>query len=106
MQDSLTCPSCRRELPVGASFCGFDGSSLIKSAQFAIYRRCPQCLSQLPGYVSYCPHDGSRLPIASTEPGDQFVGPRTLQLQSKTEHNSGNSDQLTDSDSGGQCLWG
>lgn len=62
------CPTCKRSLPIEATFCGFDGtvlnpaaSKLTRSKTGSIRKYCPQCHKYYPPYAAFCSSDRSAL---------------------------------------------
>lgn len=59
------CASCKRALPPGAVFCGFDGTRVEDSAEAKTngqeLKQCSKCGKQFPAYAQFCPNDASKL---------------------------------------------
>ncbi len=59
------CASCKRALPTGAKFCGFDGTRVDDDAQAKAngkeQKQCSTCGKLFPGYAQFCPNDASKL---------------------------------------------
>ncbi len=59
------CASCKRALPSGAKFCGFDGTRVDDDAQAKAngkeQKQCSTCGKLFPGYAQFCPNDASKL---------------------------------------------
>ncbi|HEY9869089.1 MAG TPA: serine/threonine-protein kinase [Candidatus Obscuribacterales bacterium] len=70
-QAPVVCPTCGRQLPSGAKFCGFDGTRITRATQTvetAVAQRppaeekiCPVCSVAYPAYAVFCSVDGGRL---------------------------------------------
>ncbi|MBI4534550.1 MAG: zinc ribbon domain-containing protein, partial [Candidatus Melainabacteria bacterium] len=72
---SVVCPTCGKQLPAEAKFCGFDGTALGGNADRAVHpqhgnrataldtlnRVCPQCSTVYPGYAMFCSVDAAKL---------------------------------------------
>lgn len=67
IHQTKTCPSCGRNLPGEAVFCGYDGALLpaeVESgggADSGSSKVCPQCRKSFPSYARFCPADSIRL---------------------------------------------
>ncbi len=67
----VICPSCGRQLPSGAKFCGFDGTKIAPAQTMESSsgrhttqvdeKVCPVCSAVYPGYAGFCSVDGGRL---------------------------------------------
>jgi tRNA A-37 threonylcarbamoyl transferase component Bud32/RNA polymerase subunit RPABC4/transcription elongation factor Spt4 len=59
------CASCKRALPSGAKFCGFDGTRVDDHAENkangAAGKQCSKCGKLYPAYAQFCPADASKL---------------------------------------------
>lgn len=88
-----TCVSCRRTLPAGAVFCGFDGTRVeteheveSKTNGDAPQKTCTACGKMFPSYAQFCPLDASKLidakpaskPISAS---NVFAPPKGIQVQ-------------------------
>lgn len=72
---SVVCPTCGKQLPAEAKFCGFDGTALGVMADKTVApqhnsrataldkdnRVCPQCSTVYPGYAMFCSVDATKL---------------------------------------------
>jgi len=59
------CASCKRALPQGAKFCGFDGTRVDDASEAKAngneQRQCTKCGKTFPSYAQFCPHDATKL---------------------------------------------
>ncbi|MBX9950462.1 MAG: protein kinase [Candidatus Obscuribacterales bacterium] len=59
------CASCKRALPSGAKFCGFDGTRVDdqteNKANGSAGKQCSKCGKLYPAYAQFCPADASKL---------------------------------------------
>lgn len=59
------CASCKRALPSGAKFCGFDGTRVDDDTQAKSngkeQKQCSTCGKLFPAYAQFCPNDASKL---------------------------------------------
>ncbi|HEY9784950.1 MAG TPA: protein kinase [Candidatus Obscuribacterales bacterium] len=74
------CPSCKRLLPAGARFCGFDGTPVdvpkdgLKPLGKATTgdgqpaKVCPTCGRGFPPHAAFCPFDAARLIVSPKSP--------------------------------------
>ncbi|MBA3856486.1 MAG: hypothetical protein C0507_06195 [Cyanobacteria bacterium PR.3.49] len=68
------CASCKRALPPGALFCGFDGTRVDDGSEAKAngkeQKQCATCGKQFPAYAQFCPNDATKLtemkPAAAT----------------------------------------
>lgn len=67
-QRTQVCPTCKRNLPAEATFCGFDGTvlnpaanKLTRSKTGSIRKYCPQCHKYYPPYAAFCSSDRTAL---------------------------------------------
>ncbi|PZM81329.1 MAG: hypothetical protein DKT66_19120 [Candidatus Melainabacteria bacterium] len=64
-ENAKVCASCKRALPLGAKFCGFDGTRVDDLAENrsngAAGKQCNKCGKQYPAYAQFCPADASKL---------------------------------------------
>lgn len=64
-ENAKVCASCKRALPFGAKFCGFDGTRVDDLAENkgngSIGKQCAKCGKQYPAYAQFCPADASKL---------------------------------------------
>lgn len=86
-----TCVSCRRTLPVGAVFCGFDGTRVETDLDIenkingdASQKTCTSCGKMFPSYAQFCPNDANKLIDAkpATKPvsaSNVFAAPKGFQ---------------------------
>ena len=79
---AMVCPSCRREYPVGSTFCSEDANRLIPLAGHEDVLTgpsggiCPVCKRGFNPGVRVCPHDGEELvPYAMAHARDEAVAP-------------------------------
>lgn len=57
-----SCPSCGKQLPADAVFCGYDGALLPATmADSSKQMACPDCRKTFPSYARFCPADSVRL---------------------------------------------
>lgn len=57
-----SCPSCGKQLPADAVFCGYDGALLPATmADSSKQMACPECRKTFPSYARFCPADSVRL---------------------------------------------
>lgn len=69
-----TCPSCGRNVPHDARFCGFDGTLLDKPQNVqGPDKVCPKCQRVYPPYAVFCPIEGAALNTAAS--GGNSSGP-------------------------------
>jgi tRNA A-37 threonylcarbamoyl transferase component Bud32/RNA polymerase subunit RPABC4/transcription elongation factor Spt4 len=65
------CASCKRALPSGAKFCGFDGTRVDDQAEAKAngkeQKQCSRCGKLYPAYAQFCPNDASQLVALKTE---------------------------------------
>jgi len=65
-----TCPSCGRNVPHDARFCGFDGTLLDKPQNVqGPDKVCPKCQRVYPPYAVFCPIEGAALNAAASPTG-------------------------------------
>ena len=59
------CASCKRALPAGAKFCGFDGTRVDEQSQAKSngkdQKQCSNCGKLFPAYAQFCPNDAAKL---------------------------------------------
>lgn len=81
------CPTCKKSLPEGAKFCGFDGTDLTLSSTDGLSggKVCSVCNRFYPGYAKFCAFDRSSL---------QRIGAGT-QSQSQSQTQTHNQKNLT-----------
>lgn len=63
-ENTLTCGTCGRHLPLTAKFCGFDGTAINSSTSTqkpGAKKVCPKCQRHFPAYATFCPEDANRL---------------------------------------------
>ncbi len=72
------CASCKRALPSGAKFCGFDGTRVDEDPQAKVngqeQKQCSRCGKLFPAYAQFCPNDASKLVAVKTD-SHQAVAP-------------------------------
>ncbi|MCC7532113.1 MAG: protein kinase [Candidatus Melainabacteria bacterium] len=65
------CASCKRVLPSGAKFCGFDGTRVDDQEEAKAngngQKQCSKCGKLFPAYARFCPNDASQLVALKTE---------------------------------------
>lgn len=73
------CASCKRALPAGAKFCGYDGTRVDEQAENkangSASKQCSKCGKLYPAYAQFCPSDASKLTDLKSESGKTEVKP-------------------------------
>jgi serine/threonine-protein kinase len=72
MSQALSCPTCGKSLPVGAKFCGFDGTDLTLSSTDGKRggKVCSVCNRFYPSYAKFCAFDRSTLHLIGADGAD------------------------------------
>jgi serine/threonine protein kinase len=72
MTQALSCPTCGKSLPVGAKFCGFDGTDLSLSSTDGKRggKVCSVCNRFYPSYAKFCAFDRSTLHLIGADGAD------------------------------------
>ncbi|MBN8659606.1 MAG: serine/threonine protein kinase [Candidatus Melainabacteria bacterium] len=75
----VVCPTCGKQLPRAAKFCGYDGTDLTLARTGGDVRKiCNVCGRFFPGYANFCAFDRSSLEVLKGQPVKITTTPEAL----------------------------